>query len=705
MKARTHVRIAAVAAALVASMAAWVSVGAQQRGGAATVAIDADDIGGVVTSSKGPEAGVWVIAETTDLPTKFAKIAVTDDQGRYVVPDLPGNASYDVFVRGYGLVDSPRQKAKPGQRLNITAPIAPDAKSAAQIYPAAWWLAMITPPAAPDQQRAFQRNLKECLDCHQLGSKATRELQPYVSGANTLEKWDTRTKYGPSGPSMGNFFQNWGENRKLFADWTDRIARGEAPKVAPPRPSGVERNLVLTLWDWGTQIDGRADNAASDARNPRINANGPIYGVSQMNDALNVLNPLENTATIIKTPTNAPAMQSGFNASPTPSPNFGTDMWKRSGDPRSVAIDENGDVWFTLRTRTGQQPGFCTGANGNKFGQWSPLNNAGKGVSVYRVKTKTFENVDTCFTVDHNQLDKQGRMFFGAAGGVGWVDTAAWNRTHDSEQSQGWCPAVVDTNGDGKISAGWTQPNQPVDPTKDHRIQFGCYSLAVNPKDGSLWCSGIGSGDTSLVRIETGTNPPETCRAEIYRPPTGQNPELIGTGGVEIDTNGVVWQGWRVSGHMTAFDRSKCKTTKDPTAEGKSCPEGYAIYRNNNIPTFTNGIYQPAEHYLMHMDGPGVLDLGPESPVYGSINTDSLEAFSTKTKQFVTLRVPYAMGFFNRSGTSRIDNPNTGWKGKAFWSSYATYASWHLEGGKAEGGKGTLPKAVKFQMRPNPLAK
>src|SRR5688572_25216294 len=53
------------------------------------VAIDGDDIGGVVTGPRGPEAGVWVIAETTDLPTKFVRIVVTDDRGRYLVPDLP----------------------------------------------------------------------------------------------------------------------------------------------------------------------------------------------------------------------------------------------------------------------------------------------------------------------------------------------------------------------------------------------------------------------------------------------------------------------------------------------------------------------------------------------------------------------------------------------------------------------------------------
>src|ERR1041385_5400329 len=83
------------------------------------IAVDADDVAGVVTSSKGPEAGVWVIAETKDLPTKFARIVVTDDRGRYLIPDLP-KANYDIWVRGYGLIDSPRVKGAPGAHLNLT---------------------------------------------------------------------------------------------------------------------------------------------------------------------------------------------------------------------------------------------------------------------------------------------------------------------------------------------------------------------------------------------------------------------------------------------------------------------------------------------------------------------------------------------------------------------------------------------------------
>src|SRR5687767_15193323 len=97
-----------------------------------------NDISGVVTGPGGPEAGVWVIAETSDLPTKFVKIVVTDDRGRYVIPELP-KARYSVWVRGYGLVDSPKRQAAPGATLNLTAVAAPDARAAAEYYPAGYW--------------------------------------------------------------------------------------------------------------------------------------------------------------------------------------------------------------------------------------------------------------------------------------------------------------------------------------------------------------------------------------------------------------------------------------------------------------------------------------------------------------------------------------------------------------------------------------
>src|SRR6266850_7124577 len=134
-----------LASGIVALIAACASqMGIEPSTGAA-IRIDNDDIGGVVTSAKGPEAGVWVIAETTDLPTRFTRSVVTDDQGRYVIPDLPV-ANYQVWVRGYGLVDSAKLRAKPGQRLNMASVPAPNETAAAHYYPAIYWYSMMKIP-------------------------------------------------------------------------------------------------------------------------------------------------------------------------------------------------------------------------------------------------------------------------------------------------------------------------------------------------------------------------------------------------------------------------------------------------------------------------------------------------------------------------------------------------------------------------------
>src|SRR3954463_2536710 len=173
---RTNIAIGTIVAAL--SFPA-VPCAAQQPL-AQSVVIDNDDIGGVVRSASGPEAGVWVIAETRDLPVRYIKIVVTDDQGRYVIPDLP-KANYDVWVRGYGLVDSPKVKSEPGKQLNLTAVPAPNEAEAAKYYPAIYWYAMMKiPEAEVSGSAAAPANVKitdylnvmknnGCVGCHQLG--------------------------------------------------------------------------------------------------------------------------------------------------------------------------------------------------------------------------------------------------------------------------------------------------------------------------------------------------------------------------------------------------------------------------------------------------------------------------------------------------------------------------------------------------------
>src|SRR6266478_9840619 len=274
---------------------------AQQPAGAA-VKVNSDAIGGVVTSSKGPEAGVWVIAETTDLGTRYIKSVVTDDRGRYAIPELP-KANYDVWVRGYGLVDSPKQKCTPGRNLNLNAVTAPSAKAAAEYYPSNYWYSLLQPPAksefpgtgpegnginpAMKSQAQWLRIMKtdSCESCHPLGSKGTRTL-PAALGKfdHSVDAWDRRVQSGQAGNAMVGGLNQLGKPRalKMFADWTDRIAAGEYPKEAPPRPQGIERNVVITQWDWAGPTVYLHDEITTDRRHPTVNANGLVYGALEV---------------------------------------------------------------------------------------------------------------------------------------------------------------------------------------------------------------------------------------------------------------------------------------------------------------------------------------------------------------------------------------------------------------------------------------
>src|SRR5687768_6771737 len=182
-----------------------------------TVSIDDNDIGGMVSSAKGAEAGVWVIAETTELPTKFARMVVTDDRGRYLLPDLP-KANYSIWVRGYGLVDSQKVQAAPGRLLNLTAVVAPNEAAAAQVYPAIYWYAMLKIPAAdqfggksdiPEKvtQADWLKQMKNigCIGCHQLGQASTRTIPASLGAFKSGEEaWQRRIASGQSGEMMVN---------------------------------------------------------------------------------------------------------------------------------------------------------------------------------------------------------------------------------------------------------------------------------------------------------------------------------------------------------------------------------------------------------------------------------------------------------------------------------------------------------------------
>jgi hypothetical protein len=318
---------------------------------------------------------------------------------------------------------------------------------------------------------------------------------------------------------------------------------------------------------------------------------------------------------------------------------------------------------------------------------------------MYDPKSAKFTTIDTCFSTHHLQFDADDRLWASSGVGgngvgdiVGWLDTKMYDATGDEQRSQGWTPLVLDTNGNGKRDEGYTEPNQPLDPAKDKRILAGFYAIAPSA-DGSVWGSVLGFPG-AVVRLDPGSNPPATAAAEIYEPPLpGYSPR-----GIDVDSNGVVWVPL-ASGHIGNFDRRKCKgSLNGPSATGKHCPEGWTLYPLPG-PQFqgVSASGSAESSYMTWVDQHNILGLGRDVPFATGNNSDSLHALVDG--KFVELRVPYPMGFFAKGLDGRIDDPNGGWKGRGLWSTYGNRTPFHNEGGK-----GTLPKVVKFQLRPDPLA-
>jgi hypothetical protein len=698
---------------------------------AAAVAVGGSDIGGVVTSSKGPEAGVWVIAETKDLPTKYAKIVVTDDQGRYLVPDLP-KANYKVWVRGYGLVDSAPVETAPGKDVNLTAQIAPDARAAAQYYPGAYWYSLLKLPAKNEfpgtgptgngispgmkslEQWVEWVKTDGCQSCHQLGDKATRELPASLGHFDSsVQAWSRRLSSAQVGGNMNSSLQRFGRERALsmYADWTDRVAAGEYPNEAPPRPQGIERNVVITEWDWGIPTEYFHDEISTDRRNPTLNANGYVYGVHEVStDTISVLDPVRNSASELPVPVrDANTPYAAPQDMSEPSPYWGNDViWTSKANVHSLMMDSKGRVWTAATIRAPETPAFCREGSSNPSAMAFPLKENSRQATMYDPETRKFTMVDLCFGTQHLMFaeDASSTLWFSNPGGdvVGWLNTKLFDQTHDAAKSQGWTAIVLDTNGNGKRDA-YVEPDQPVDPAKDKRIKAGFYAVSPSPADGSVWGTVTGYPG-AIVRLNPGSNPPETTLAEYYEPPLRdpKNPAAGYRGfsprGMDIDRSGVIWT-VLASGHLASFDRRKCAgPLNGPKAIGQQCPEGWALYPDPG-PSFkgTESVAVDTNYYDW-VDQFDTFGMGKNVPIATGNGSDSLMALSPATGKFVVLRVPYPMGFYAKSLDGRIDDASAGWKGKGLWSTYATRTPQHIEGGK-----GTTSKVVKFQMRPDPLAK
>src|SRR5262245_20044042 len=553
------------------------------------------DIEGQVSSEEGQaEAGVWVIAETNNLPTEYRKIVVTNDDGRFVIPDLP-KAGYQVWVRGYGLRDSKKVQAAPGSTVQLQVSRAATPQEAAAIYPANYWLALLEPPAEGEfhnpspgaggaglgtgvsqipatytSQAAWVSQFKlGCQLCHQVGSAMTR--------AHTAEMYDLLFK---KAASMSATADSLGRERlvKVLGDWSARIAAGEVPPQ-PPRPAGVERNLVITQWGWGDMFTYAHDEVATDKRQPTMYAHGPVYGVDLGNDHLLVLDPQTHKVSTLKVPTkdgfstpwceqtykalgSEERLPDGFSSLGCPAPDGDSGnagKYHNPANPHNPMLDGTGKVWMTTQIRrqwTEDLPDFC------KNKPEIAKNRHHRQLGYYDTKTKEFVLINTCYGTHHLQFDTKGVLWTsGDSYVVGWFDPGKFDPKNPAtlKDAQGWSEVVVDSDGDGK---------------KDMPVVGFHYGVIPNPADGSVWTaipSGLSSspgGTGGILRYD-----PATDTHEVFSPPRPG----FGPRGLDVDTRGNVWAGLGGSGHLARFDRRKCAKT---WGTGDQCPEGWTLWKS-----------------------------------------------------------------------------------------------------------------------------
>jgi hypothetical protein len=489
-----------------------------------------------------------------------------------------------------------------------------------------------------------------------------------------------------------------------YGEWTDRVAKGALPFAKPSRPQGVERNIVVTLRDWMDEKHYLHDLISSDRRNPTVNGNGPLFGSPEYSsDLLPILDPVKNTATTFKAPVRDPQMPLNLGPGhaagldPTmPSPYWGTErIWETRVNNHNSMFGKDGRLWLAASVRGNDNPAWCKAGSSHPSAKAFAMERAIRHIAVLDPKTMKYDFIETCYSTHHPQFGYDANDTLWTSGGgpvVGWLDTKKWDSTHDAAASQGWTALVLDTNGNGKRDE-YVEPDQPVDPARDKRINSPFYAVMPSPVDGSIWGATLGVPG-AVVRLVPGPHPPETALAEVYTVPAPG----FGARGADIDSKGVVWVSLG-SGHLGSFDRRKCKAPLNgPKATGDHCPEGWSFFKYPG-PGFEGiGDNSAESSYYSWVDQHNTFGLGEDVPMSTGNLNDGLIAL--KDGKMVVLRVPYPIGFYAKGFDGRIDDPKAGWKGRGLWAANGDRTPWLIEGGK-----GTRPLAAHFQLRPDPLAK
>jgi hypothetical protein len=629
--------------------------------------VDKASVGGAVVNSNGggPEAGVWVIAETKSLPVPFRKIVVTDDQGRFLVPDLPAG-SYELWVRGYGLRDSDRVKAVLGGQVKLQVSKAANPQEAAKIYPASYWTSMIQPPAmnelpatykSQDEWLAAQRN--GCNHCHELGMVATRR---YTSP----EEWDGVFQRAAS---MNQEVERLGRVplEKALADWGTRIKAGEVPP-APPRPTGMERNIVISEWDWGAPESFIHDVTSTDKRNPTLYPNGKVYGADRTGGGrLWVLDPTKNTVQGLQV---QPRNAKGFNTKVDYyHDSESEDAWMAS--PHNPMLDESGRVWLTEPVRPPGKENYPKWAKSTIATEnnspaeidvaYKLLSERGNSMQLgyYDSKTNKFVGVDTSYNTHHLQFDWQGRIWTDGGGvSLGELDTTK-----------------LDLNNPEATEAAAQKAWMRIDMDTKNMVPGTGYATAVSPVDGTVWQSSpqAGGAANKLFMLD-----PKTGIFKDYPlPPPGRLSH-----GIDFSTDGNVWFSLG-SGQLGRLDRKTEKFTywdlPGPKFKGTGKETG-----STEFP------------YFVWVDQFNATGLGKDTVIVTGTTSDSMLIFDPKKETFSVFRIPYPLPFYTRGLDARIDDANAGWKGRGMWLTYSSYLPKFTET--------RIGSVDHLQIRPNPLA-
>ena len=465
--------------------------------------------------------------------------------------------------------------------------------------------------------------------------------------------------------------------------------------------------MVVTQWDWADPTAYLHDEASTDKRDPTVNAYGPIYGALEASaDYVPVLDPVNNAISEVVVPVRDPDTPVAAGPPLASSPYWGNEaIWDSQSNVHNPMLDQDARVWLTSRVRGPENPPMCLEGSDHPSARVFPNPRANRHLAVYDPATDEMTLVGTCYSTHHLIFAEDENNTLWTSGGgqvIGWLDTNLFLETGDEEAAQGWSPLVLDTNGNG-VRDEWVEPGEPADPTKDTRIRSGFYGVAYNPVDGSIWGSSLGMPGAVLRFDPTGDNPSETGLTEFYEVPFENPGAEVQDGysprGMDIDRNGVVWTPL-ASGHMASFDRSKCTgPLNGPDATGQHCPEGWTLYEEP-MPQM-KGIDASGSiegSYYTWVDQFDTLGLGRGVPINTGNAAEGLLAL--RDGEWVTLRVPYPLGFYTKWMDGRIDDPDLGWKGKGVWATWSTRAPFH-----AETGAGTPSKVVHFQIRPDALAK